>query len=242
MTLTHHSHDNSHDHSQLLLSCERLTIGYGGVQIVPPLSFELHAGLVTSIVGHNGSGKSTLLKTLLKLSEPISGQIRFAKHSRIGYVPQRESMDPIYPVRVAELVETGRYGERGVGRRLLAEDHEKVYAALAATNAAHLKDRLFRTLSGGEQQRILLARALCVEPNLLILDEPTASMDEKGAKEAMDLTLKLARERNAAILMVNHFIDLVARISDQVIYLSRDQQEVKVGTPKEIFNHREAHL
>lgn len=226
--------------NQSLLSCERLTIGFvAGAPILPSITFHLNAGQVTSIVGHNGSGKTTLLKTVLRLMPPLSGEIRFLKDSRIGYVPQRESMDPIYPVSAYELAETGRYGLRGVGRRLLAEDHVKIREALQATGVLKLSDRLFRTLSGGEQQRVLLARALCVEPNLLILDEPTASMDENGAKEVMDLTLKLARERNTAILMVNHFIDLVARVSDQVIFLSRDQQVVKVGTPQEIFQHRE---
>lgn len=225
---------------QPLLTCEQLGIGYSvGNPILPLISFQIHAGQVTSIVGHNGSGKSTLLKALLKLYPPLSGTIRFYKSTRMGYVPQRESMDPIYPVRVMELVETGRYGMRGVGQRLRSEDHSKIRAALESTGALHLQDRLFRTLSGGEQQRVLLARALCTEPDLLVLDEPTASMDEKGAKEVMDLTLKLARERGAAILMVNHFIELVTRISDQVIFLNRDQQMVKVGTPQEIFEHRE---
>lgn len=223
-----------------LLSCEKLQIGYTPKEpLLPPISFRLNAGQVTSIVGHNGSGKSTLLKIMLRLLPPLSGRIEFSEGTRIGYVPQRESMDPIYPVHARELVETGRYGLCGVGRRLRPEDHEKIRASLEATGALHLQDRLFRTLSGGEQQRVLLARAICTEPTLLILDEPTASMDEKGAKEVMDLTIRLAREQGAAILMVNHFLELVARVSDQVILLSRDQQEVKVGTPQEVFSTRE---
>jgi zinc transport system ATP-binding protein len=157
---------------------------------------------------------------------------------RIGYVPQRESMDPIYPIRVVELVETGRYGAKGVGKLLSSEDWELIRAAMEATGIRKMAKRLFRTLSGGEQQRALLARALCVEPNLLVLDEPTASMDERGADEAMKLTLELARDAGAAILMVNHSIDIVAQVSEQVILLDRDHQAALVGGPTELLRNR----
>jgi ABC-type Mn2+/Zn2+ transport system ATPase subunit len=221
-----------------LFSVSNLRIGYGSQGILPPVSFELKPGQVTSIVGHNGSGKSTLLKTLLGLHPKLAGEIRRSPQTRIGYVPQRESMDPIYPIRVSELVETGRYGVRGVGRRLQAPDRVLIHDAMDATGIRPLAKRLFRTLSGGEQQRALLARALCIEPTLLVLDEPTASMDEKGASDAMQLTLELAKRRGAAILMVNHFIDLVARISDQVILLDRDHQSAQVGAPAELLKNR----
>lgn len=221
-----------------VLSAREVRIGYRGDAIVPPLSFELLPGQVTSIVGHNGSGKSTLLKTLLGLQPILGGQVILAPDARIGYVPQRESVDPIYPIRVSELVETGRYGLRGVGKRLQSEDRARIDEAMAATGVASLSDRLFRTLSGGEQQRALLARALCLEPSILVLDEPTASMDEKGAHEAMRLTLELARKRNASILMVNHFLELVAEVSDQVIALDRDHQRVRVGSAKEVLRDR----
>ena len=221
-----------------LLSVRALSIGYGHQAILPPVSFELKPGQVTSIVGHNGSGKSTLLKTILGLQPKVGGEIRRANHTRIGYVPQREAMDPIYPIRVTELVETGRYGIRGVGRLLHASDHKLVQEAMEATGVHRMGKRLFRTLSGGEQQRALLARALCIQPNLLVLDEPTASMDERGASEAMKLTLDLARQSNAAILMVNHFIDLVAQVSHQVVLLDRDHQAAQVGDPAELLKHR----
>jgi zinc transport system ATP-binding protein len=221
-----------------LLATKELGVGYGARPFLPPLNFELKPGQVTSIVGHNGSGKSTLLKTLLGLIPRAGGDIIVHRDTRLGYVPQRESMDPIYPVKVHELIETGRYGLRGVGRRLREEDRAKIEAAMEATGVSRLRARLFRDLSGGEQQRALLARALCAEPNLLVLDEPTASMDEKGAQEAMSLTLGLARRSGAAILMVNHFIDLVAEISDQVIVLDRDHQAVRVGDPGQVLAQR----
>jgi zinc transport system ATP-binding protein len=221
-----------------LLSVHELRIGYGSLAILPSISFELQPGQVTSIVGHNGSGKSTLLKSLLGLQPKVSGEIRLSPGQRIGYVPQREAMDPIYPVQVRDVVETGRYGIRGVGRWLTAEDRARVQEAMQVTGVQSLQKNLFRTLSGGEQQRALLARALCTEPTILVLDEPTASMDEKGAHEAMSLTLRVAQERNSAVLMVNHFIDLVIEVSQQVVFLDRDRQLVQVGSPKEIFKDR----
>jgi ABC-type Mn2+/Zn2+ transport system ATPase subunit len=221
-----------------LLSVRDLRIGYGNQAILPAVSFELKPGQVTSIVGHNGSGKSTLLKTLLGLHPKVSGEIRRAPHAKLGYVPQREAMDPIYPIRVVELVQTGRYGARGVGRFLHASDWVRIREAMDATGVRPLSKRLFRTLSGGEQQRALLARALCIEPSILVLDEPTASMDERGASEAMKLTLDLAKKSGAAILMVNHFIDLVAQVSDQVVLLDRDHQVAQVGGPAELLKNR----
>jgi zinc transport system ATP-binding protein len=205
---------------------------------LPPLDFEVARGRVCAIVGHNGSGKSTLLRTLLGLQPPLAGEVRFAAGTRLGYVPQREAMDPIYPIRVIDLVETGRFGFKGVGRRLARADWDTIRAAMESTGCLALRDRLFRTLSGGEQQRVLLARALCAEPTLLVLDEPTASMDERGAAETMRLTLDLARRSGAAILMVNHFIDLVAEISDQVVVLDQDHQRVRVGPPSECLAGR----
>lgn len=221
-----------------LVEVRDLAIGHAGVSLVPPISFDLRAGQVTSLVGHNGSGKSTLLRTLLGLIPRVSGEIRFSPAARFGYVPQRETLDPIYPVKAGEFVEAGRYGLRGVGRRLRREDHQRIDQVMEATGSAHLKARLFRELSGGEQQRVLLARALCSEPTILVLDEPTASMDERAANEAMRLTLDLARKLDAAVVMVNHFIDLVEQISDQVVLLDRDYGAVKVGDPKQLLQGR----
>lgn len=221
-----------------IMRAQDLKIGYRGSPVLPPFSFELLPGQVTCIIGHNGSGKSTLLKSILGLIPILGGKLELSQNVRIGYVPQRETMDPIYPVRVIDLVETGRYGIRGVGRRLKLEDKAKIESSMNSTRIGSFKLRLFRSLSGGEQQRCLLARAICTEPQILILDEPTASMDEAGAKETMEMTLRLAKEHKAAVLMVNHFIDLVAQISDQVVLLDRDRQVVRVGTPQVVIGNR----
>ncbi len=224
--------------SSRVLSVQNLLIGYNGQAILPEISFQLYTSQVTSIVGHNGSGKSTLLNTVLGLLTPIKGILDRSPEMRLGFVPQRAAIDPIYPLCVSDIVEAGRYGVRGVGHWLDRNDHVMIQDAMESTGVIQLKNRLFRTLSGGEQQRTLLARALCTEPHILVLDEPTASMDEKGADEAMKLTLALAKKRNASILMVNHFIDLVSEVSDQVVVLDRDHQAVRVGKPNEVLHGR----
>lgn len=220
------------------MSVQDLKIGFQGRPLLPSISFDLYSGQVTSIVGHNGSGKSTLLKTLLGILNKLDGSISLGRNSRIGYVPQRETMDPIYPVRVKDIVETGRYGIRGIGRKLTSIDKEKIRWGMNATGISNLEKQLFRTLSGGEQQRTLLARALCTDPQILILDEPTASMDEKGAEEIMEITLHLAKDQGAAVLMVNHSIEIVTKVSQQVICLDRIKQTIKIAAPSEIFKDR----
>ncbi|OYZ19224.1 MAG: hypothetical protein B7Y39_12540 [Bdellovibrio sp. 28-41-41] len=225
-----------------LLRARNLEIGYHGSRVVPPITFDLLPGQVTCIIGHNGSGKSTLLKSLLGLVPLHGGELELAEQTRIGYVPQREAMDPIYPIRVIDLIETGRYGLRGVGRKLNSEDKIKIDAAIDSTRITHLRRRLFRTLSGGEQQRCLLARALCTEPQILVLDEPTASMDESGAKETIEMTLSLAKTHHSAVLMVNHFIELVGKVSDQVVLLDRNKQRVFIGSPSTVIGIRNGDL
>ena len=218
-----------------VLRADGLLIGYGQKAILPSMSFILLPGQLTSIVGHQGAGKSTLLRTLLGLQPPVGGSLTMREDSRVGYVPARDAIDSTYPVRVEELVETGRYGFKSLGAPLAQADRERVWASLEATHAMSMGDMLFRSLSLLEKQQVLLARALCSDPLLLALDEPTASMDEAEANFIIDLILSLAKKRTMAIVMANHFIGLAARASDQVIFLDRDHSKALIGTPGEVF-------
>lgn len=223
--------------SDLILKVSALCIGYVGkevVQLVPAIDFNIRSGQIVSIVGHNGSGKSTLLKTLVGLNAKLSGEIELLK-TPLAYVPQRDAIDPIYPVRVDQICQTGCYASRGVGRFLSAADRRGVEEALELMGVRRLAKQLFRTLSGGEQQRVLIARALVMKPALMVLDEPTANMDFKGAAAVMSIAQDLARSRGVAILMVNHFLDIVNQISDQVVLLDRDHQKVLVGDPSTVL-------
>lgn len=210
-----------------LVKTTDLMIGYNGRPLLPPISFEVKPGQIVSVVGHNGSGKSTLLKTLLGILPPLGGTFSFSSVRR-AYVPQREMIDPIYPVRVVDVCGAGRYIFRRPGRWLKAEDHVAIDRALETMGMAAHKKRLFRTLSGGEQQRTLMARALCQEPEVMILDEPVANMDHRAATTVMQTCQELARSRGVSILMVNHMVDVVAEISDVVVKLDRDEQRVVV--------------
>jgi zinc transport system ATP-binding protein len=220
-----------------VLRIRDLRVGFAGIettQLLPPINFTVKAGQIVSLVGHNGSGKSTLLKTLVGLHPSLGGSIELLR-GPLAYVPQRESIDPIYPVRVDQICSTGRYPFCGVGRWLRTQDHAVVDECLGLMGVLPLKRRLFRTLSGGEQQRVLIARALCMKPSLMVLDEPTANMDFRGAAAVMEVALRLTRENNVAILVVNHFLDIVAKVSEQVVLVDRDHQVVRVGAPKEVL-------
>ena len=222
-------------HDVPLIQASELLIGYDRRPILPKASFGIWAGQVTSIVGHKGSGKSSLLKILLGLLKPIGGELIRSPEIRLGYVPRRSSIDPIYPIRVEQLVESGTYIRLGAGKRLPAKLKERFWECMEATRVMTLADELFRTLKDSEQQRVLLARALASEPNLLILDDPTASMDLVEAEKLMEFTLELSKRRSVGIVMVNHNLDMVARVSDQVILLDRDYQEIRVGHPKHVL-------
>ena len=210
-----------------LLKATELLIGYGGRPILPAISFNVKSGQIVSIVGHNGSGKSTLLKTLLGVMPRVGGAFT-TENVRCAYVPQREMIDPIYPVRVVDVCGAGRFSFRGPGRWLKAQDYKEIDRALEVMGMAVHKNRLFRTLSGGEQQRTLMARALCQDPQLMVLDEPVANMDHRAAATVMEICQKLAKTYGVGILMVNHMLDVVSKISDVIVTLDRDEQRVVV--------------
>jgi len=163
------------------------------------------------IVGPNGSGKTTLLRAILGTLRPRAGQvIRPVPKLRLGYVPQRSSVDPVFPLRVGELVMMGRYSRLGPIRRPGAEDRRQVARALSQLQILDLEQRLYRDLSGGQQQRTLIARALCGEPELLVLDEPTNGMDLGSEQAIMDLVGSLSKEAGVTVLFVTHLLNLVA--------------------------------
>ena len=190
---------------------EQASLGYGRKPVLTGVSLSIDAGMFLGIVGPNGSGKTTLLRAILGILSPRVGQVtRAASGLRVGYVPQRSSVDPVFPLRVTELVLMGRYGRLGPFRRPRTEDHHQVGQALQQLQILDLAERLYRDLSGGQQQRVLIARALCGEPELLVLDEPTNGMDLASEQAIMDLVGSLARDAGVTVLFVTHLLNLVA--------------------------------
>ncbi len=165
-----------------VVSCRNLSFGYGNARVLDDVSFEVAGGESLAIIGPNGGGKSTLLKLLLGLETPESGVLEvFGKPAgrsrrKMGYVPQAVRFDPLYPVSALDIVLMGRLDRLGVGFfskkcRAIAEH------ALATVHLSGFEKRPFSALSGGERQRVMIARALACEPEMLLLDEPTANID-----------------------------------------------------------------
>jgi ABC-type Mn2+/Zn2+ transport system ATPase subunit len=197
------------------------SIGYGNTVILSGINLSIIENDFIGIVGPNGAGKTTLLKTLLGNIKLISG--KFSKESlRFGYVPQRDTVQPLLPYTVFDVVMMGRYSLSGHFQRTNDEDKRIVEESLAYIGMSDLKDKNYNSLSGGQRQRTLIARALAVEPTVLILDEPTNGMDTPSHYSLLDLISRLHDEKKLTIFLVSHLLTDVANIVKKVILLDRN--------------------
>ena len=218
-----------------LVKLENIDIGYENSTFVDSVNLVIESNEFWGVLGPNGSGKSTLLKTILKLIPPVSGKLRLNDNLTFGYVPQYEKFDPIFPVSVYEIVSMGRYSRVRAGKRLSRSDINVIERSIEKAGISHLKNRPIRSLSGGEKQRTLLARSIAGEPDLLVLDEPTASVDIKGETEIMELVKKIQSERKLAVVMVSHFLNTVSEYSDHIILIDKDNKVFHAGKKAEIL-------
>jgi iron complex transport system ATP-binding protein len=211
-----------------------------------PVTFEARRREIVAILGPNASGKSTLLKLLAGLCKPLSGFVRVGdkepsqldpreRAQRIALVQQESAL--IFPLRVWEYVLQGRYP---YGRRLRFESDEDCLMAenaLSQVSASELRDRWMEQLSGGEKQRVILARALAQQPSLLLLDEPTQHLDIGGKVELLRRLRRLVDENRYTVVVVTHELNLAAEFSDRIVLLHRGKCEI-TGTPREVY-HRD---
>jgi ABC-type Mn2+/Zn2+ transport system ATPase subunit len=198
-----------------------LTFGYPHRSLFHDVSFGIERGAILGIVGPNGCGKTTLLRTILGLLPPLRGTVTRASGLRVSYVPQRERLDVILPVTALDVVLMGRSARAGPLARLGLADHEAARRALARLDAATLAHRPYRSLSGGQQQRVLLARALVGEPDLLVLDEPTAGMDLASEAGIVEFLRDLNRRHGVTILLVTHLLPLVLTLATSIMLFAR---------------------
>lgn len=218
-----------------LIKLEDVTIGYESKGILGPLGFSVERDQFWGIMGPNGGGKSTLLMTLLGLLPPVKGDIERRDGIIFGYVPQNEKFDAIFPVTVYEIVSMGRYCRVAPGKKLSEADKEAVSMSLEKIGILHLQERTYRSLSGGEKQRTLLARAIAGGPDILVLDEPTASIDIKGEAQIMELVEQIKRETGLTVLMVSHFLDTVAKYADRIILIDKDMNLFQAGEKTDLL-------
>jgi zinc transport system ATP-binding protein len=193
----------------------------GGPAVLEEVNLEIAAGDFASVIGPNGGGKTTLVKLIIGLLSPTTGRVRVLGQSpvkarpRIGYMPQHAMMDPRFPVRTLDVVLMGRLGlGRHFGNYSRA-DRDAATGALATVGLEDLGNRPFSNLSGGQRQRVLLARALVTDPELLLLDEPAAGLDQKVEQDFFDLLREL--NRRLTIVLVTHDLGFVAGFVRTVI-------------------------
>lgn len=203
---------------------EKLWVRYNGEPILEDVNLSIKNDDFLGVIGPNGGGKTTLLKVILGLITPSRGEVsvlgKMPQKSRnsIGYVPQSNLFDRDFPISVWDVVLMGRYGNSGLFKRYGSEDKEAVRKALDTVGVLELKERQIGKLSGGEQQRVFIARALVSEPKLLLLDEPTASVDPAMQTEFYELLAKLKKQM--AIVLVSHDISAVSIYVDKIACLN----------------------
>jgi manganese/zinc/iron transport system ATP- binding protein len=221
-----------------VLEVRRISAGYNTHAALEDVSFSIEQGCLAGLVGPNGSGKSTLLRVLLGLHKPWRGEVRvFGQpggpgRGRIGYMPQSELVDWSFPLTALDVVLMGRYGRLGLIRRPGGRDREVAMAALERVHLAHLAQRRIGELSGGEQKRMLIARALAQEADLLLLDEPLAGLDATAQHDLLDLLEELRKEDKTLFVAV-HDLSCVAANFDHAVLLNR--RVVAFGRPSDVF-------
>jgi ABC-type Mn2+/Zn2+ transport system ATPase subunit len=200
-----------------------VAVGYGRQVVLPDVNLCLQCGSFTGMLGANGSGKSTILKTILGIIPPLGGRIVLhpvaGRLPVMGYMPQRESLDPVYPLSSFEVVLMGVCGRVKAGFRISSTERDWTHHCLRETGADQLSRKLFSDLSGGQKQRVLMARALATKPDILLLDEPTASIDAIASKAIMELLEKLYEGQRQTIVMVSHDLATVREHAKAVIWL-----------------------
>jgi zinc/manganese transport system ATP-binding protein len=210
-----------------LLALDGIGVRLGGRQVLSDVTFSLGRGEFAGIIGPNGAGKTTLLRVILGLLEPSGGRVLVdgePLHNRnkasIGYVPQKLSIDPDMPLRARDVVSLGLDGHRLGFAFPSRQRRELVERALGDVGAAGYADARVGELSGGEQQRVLIAHALISRPKLLLLDEPLANLDLRSEQEIVAVLGQLAREQEISVLLSAHDVNPLLGVMDRIVYVA----------------------
>jgi manganese/zinc/iron transport system ATP- binding protein len=221
-----------------VLEVHDLTVSYDKNPVLWNVDFSIPKGKLVGIIGPNGAGKSTMLKSVMGLVDKQSGYVKvFDKdvdevREQISYVPQRESVDWDFPASVLDVVLMGRYGRRGLFKRITKEDKEIAMASLAKVNMQDYAKRQIAQLSGGQQQRVFIARSLAQQANLYLMDEPFAGVDASAESSILNL-LQEMRAEEKTIMVVHHDLQSAYEYFDWVILLN--MRLIASGPKEEIF-------
>ena len=222
---------------------EQMRVGYNGTALIENIRMEVNRGEILTLIGPNGAGKSTILKSITRQLKLIGGTVYIDSrdmHEMSGNEIARKQA-VVLTARInpemmtcADVVSTGRYPYTGTLGLLGEDDWKKVDECLKLVHAYELRDRDFTATSDGQKQRVLLARAICQEPELIILDEPTSFLDIRHKLAFLEILRKMVKEQNVAVIMSLHELDLAQKISDRVMCVAGDHID-RCGTPEEIF-------
>lgn len=233
-----------------VISFENVTVRYQNIIALSQVSVNIYQGDYIGIFGPNGSGKTTFLKTIIGLIEPNNGTVRILGsenikkvRSNVGYVPQNISVKKTFPATVLEVVEMGLFGKIGFMKPLRAEDKKQAEEALHMVHLEAYKNRPIGHLSGGELQKVMVARALAPKPKILLLDEPTSALDFMMVKDLMNLLVELNNKLNITIIAINHHLDLLQPyctrlllMDGTIIYDGKPDDNEIDNIIKQIFN------
>ena len=221
----------------------RLAVGYGGKPLIENICLHVRRGEIMTLIGPNGAGKSTILKTLARQLTPMAGAVYLDKQA-LGQMAEKElaqrlsivTTERIDPelMTCRDIVSTGRYPYTGRLGLLRAEDRTIVENAMAQVHAGELAELPFAQVSDGQRQRVLLARALCQQPDVILLDEPTSFLDIHHKLELLDILKNLVRQQRLAVVMSLHELDLAQRVSDTVVCVEKSGA-LRMGPPEQIF-------
>ncbi|MBL5980734.1 metal ABC transporter ATP-binding protein [Petrotoga sp. 8T1HF07.NaAc.6.1] len=202
-----------------LISVKDLNYSTDNNNILINISFDIYRREFVGIIGPNGAGKSTLIKTLIGEVQDYTGEIKI--NGKIGYVPQSEERERDFPIKVYEVALMGLYSEVGPFKRFKEEHYEKVRQTLKLLQIEHLYDRLVGRLSGGEYRRLMVARALVSDPDILILDEPEANIDKEGQNILYGTLRDLKKNRDMSIILISHDLNMIFKETNKIMCMNK---------------------
>lgn len=229
-----------------ILDIRNLSVRYGQTEALTDISFSVQKGDFIGLVGPNGGGKTTLAKTILGLIPVHSGTIslfgtvqkQFSDFSRIGYLPQKQTgINPLFPASVEEIILLGLLSQKPWPKRITREDTKAVIKIMNTLGITTLKEKMLSELSGGQQQKVLLARSLVSEPELLILDEPSTALDPESRKQFFSLVKNLNTTKQTTIILITHDTGYIGKYANNILYV--DRQLVFYGKIEEFCPDRE---
>ena len=216
-----------------LIKLENLTLGYDNHAVLTNINLEIESGDFICVVGHNGSGKSTLIKGILGLIKPMGGRVVYDNLEKkfIGYMPQETKVDASFPASVMEIVASGTLNKLGFASFYTKKGKEDALKCLKILGIENLKDKSFPDLSGGQRQKVLLARSLAATSKLLILDEPSNNLDKESKEELYKTIVNLNKVQGITIIMITHDLDHDNLIGNKI--LSLRENDIFFGSTEE---------